>query len=245
MRFEFEMDDHTLKNQGLKITESQAEWTPKYSDVVAAIFVATLLVSNLAAQKLFQLGPATFTAGILVFPISYIFGDVLTEVYGCNRARRIIYVGLLANLFMALTLWAAIHLPPAPGWNLQREFETVHSLIPRIVIASILAYVAGELTNSFVMSRLKIKTNGRHLWLRTISSTIAGQFVDTGLFVLIAFGGVFPNNLLVAAIVSGWIFKCLYEAVATPLTYLVVGKLKRLEGVEHFDRKDQLTLLKF
>lgn len=239
------MDDYTLKNQGLRITESQAEWIPKYSDVVAAIFVTTLLVSNLAAQKLFRLGPATFTAGILVFPISYIFGDVLTEVYGFNRARRIIYVGLFANLFMALTLWVAIQLPPALGWNLQREFETVHSLIPRIVIASILAYVAGELTNSFVMSRLKIKTNGRHLWFRTITSTIAGQFVDTGLFVLIAFKGIFPNNLLATAIISGWLFKCLYEAVATPLTYLIVGKLKRLEGIDHFDKRDKITLLKF
>lgn len=239
------MGDSILKNQGLRITESQAEWIPKYSDVIAAIFVTTLLVSNLAAQKLFRLGPATFTAGILVFPFSYIFGDILTEVYGFNRARRIIYVGLLANLFMALTLWLAIQLPPAPGWNLQREFQAVHSLVPRIVIASILAYVSGELTNSFVMSRLKIKTNGRHLWLRTITSTIAGQFVDTGLFVLIAFGGVFPSSLLITAIVSGWIFKCLYEAVATPLTYLVVNKLKRLEGIEHFDRKDRLTLLKF
>lgn len=157
------MGDSILKNQDLRITESQAEWTPKYSDVVAAIFVTTLLVSNLAAQKLFRLGPATFTAGILVFPFSYIFGDILTEVYGFNRARRIIYVGLLANLFMALTLWLAIQLPPAPGWNLQREFQSIHSLVPRIVIASILAYVSGELTNSFVMSRLKIKTNGRHL----------------------------------------------------------------------------------
>lgn len=239
------MDDYTLKNQSLRITESQAEWTPKYSDIIAAFFVTTLLVSNLAAQKLFQLGPATFTAGILVFPISYIFGDVLTEVYGFNRARRVIYVGFLANLFMTLILWVAIQLPPAPGWNLQREFETVHSLIPRIVVASILAYVFGELTNSFVMSRLKIKTSGKHLWLRTISSTIAGQLVDTGLFVLIAFGGVFPSNLIVSAIVSGWLFKCFYEAVATPLTYIVVGRLKRLEGIEHFDRKERLTLLKF
>ena len=239
------MDKFNINNHGFKITESQAEWTPKYSDIVSAIFVTSLLVSNLAAQKLFQLGHATFTAGILVFPISYIFGDVLTEVYGFNRARRIIYVGLLANLFMALTLWLAIQLPPAPVWNLQKEFETVHSLVPRIVIASILAYVAGELINSFVMSKLKVKTNGRHLWLRTITSTIAGQFVDTGLFVFIAFGRIFPNNLLIAAIISGWLFKCFYEAIATPLTYLVVGKLKRLEGIDHFDRKDRLSLLKF
>jgi uncharacterized integral membrane protein (TIGR00697 family) len=200
-------------------------------------------VSNLAAQKLFQLGPATFTAGILVFPISYIFGDVLTEVYGFNRARRVIYSGLIANLFMAGVLWIAIQLPPAVGWNLQKEFAAVYSLVPRIVLASVIGYVAGELTNSFVMSRLKVITVGRHLWIRTILSTIAGQFVDTSLFVLIAFVGVFETGLLLAAMVSGWLFKVIYEAVATPLTYAVVGKLKRLEGIEHFDRKERLRLL--
>lgn len=239
------MDTHRASSPGLKIAESAAEWTPMFSDVVAVIFVTSLLVSNLAAQKLFRLGPATFTAGILVFPISYIFGDVLTEVYGFNRARRIIYTGLFANLFMAIVLWTVIKLPPAPGWPLQKEFEAVHSLIPRIVVASILAYVAGEITNSFIMSRLKIMTNGKYLWVRTISSTIVGQFVDTSAFAVIAFGGVFPSALLIDAIIFGWLFKVFYEAAATPLTYLVVGKLKRLEGIEHFDRKDKLTLLKF
>lgn len=231
--------------KALRVTESSDEWSPKYLDIVAVVFVTTLLVSNLAAQKLFSLGPATFTAGILVFPISYIFGDVLTEVYGFRRARRVIYAGLFANIFMALTLWVAIKLPPAPGWNLQREFAAVHSLVPRIVLASILAYVAGEITNSIVLSRLKVKTKGKHLWLRTISSTVAGQLVDTTLFVLIGFAGVFESKLLAAAILSGWIFKVLYEATATPLTYLVVGKLKRLEGIEHFDRKERIVLFKF
>ena len=229
----------------LKITESSAEWTPKYLDVVAAAFVASLLVSNLAAQKLFQLGPATFSAGILVFPISYIFGDVLTEVYGFSRARRVIYCGGVANLFMALVLWIAIKLPPASGWELQHEFGAIHSLVRRIVVASIIAYLAGEFTNSVIMSRLKLRTKGAHLWLRTISSTIGGQFVDTIIFVLIGFGGVFPPGLLVAAILSGWIFKVLYEAAATPLTYLAVAKIKRLEGVEHFDRQEHLTILDF
>lgn len=236
------------KNPGapsLRIAESADEWTPKYLDVVAVVFVTSLLVSNLAAQKLFSLGPATFSAGILVFPISYIFGDVLTEVYGFGRARRVIYMGLFANLFMAMMLWIAIQLPAAPGWNLQSEFSAIHSLVPRIVVASVLAYVAGELTNSFVMSRLKLKTEGRHLWLRTISSTVVGQFVDTVLFVIIAFGGVFESELLLAVIVSGWLFKVVYEAVATPLTYIVVGRLKCLEGIEHFDRKESVTLLRF
>jgi len=229
----------------LRIVEAANEWTPKYLDVIAGLFVTALLVSNLAAQKLFQLGPATFSAGILVFPISYIFGDVLTEVYGFNRARRVIYVGLFANLFMALVLWIAIKLPPAPGWPLQEQFAAVHSLIPRIVLASVVAYVAGELTNSLVMSRLKIATMAKHLWVRTISSTIAGQFVDTLLFVVIGFAGVFTPKLLVAAIISGWVFKVVYEVAATPLTYALVARLKRLEGVEHFDKKDRLSILKF
>ena len=239
------MNNSSQNNNQLRTTESQVEWTPKYLDVIAGIFVTTVLVSNLAAAKLFSLGPAIFTAGILVFPISYIFGDVLTEVYGFNRARRVIYVGLLANLFMALVLWVAIQLPPAHGWNLQAEFAAVHRLIPRIVIASLVAYVAGELVNSFIMSKLKIRTIGKHLWLRTISSTVAGQFVDTAIFVLIAFGGVFELNLLVTATISAWIFKVFYEAVATPLTYLVIRKLKYLEGIEHFDKKDRLHLLRF
>ena len=239
------METSAPARPALRVAESQTEWTPKHLDVVTGIFVTALLVSNIVATKLFQLGPATFTAGILVFPISYILGDVLTEVYGFNRARRVIYVGLFANLFMTAVLWVAIQLPPATGWNLQKEFEAVHGLVPRIVLASMLAYVAGEITNSFVMSRLKIKTNAKYLWIRTISSTIAGQLVDTTLFVLIGFIGVVPNNILVAAIISGWLFKVIYEASATPLTYIVVGKLKRLEGIEHFDRKDPLTLLKF
>ena len=229
-------------NDRLQITESRSEWTPKHLDIVATIFVTSLLVSNLAAQKLFQLGPATFTAGILVFPISYIFGDVLTEVYGFNRARRVIYCGLLANVFMALVLWLAIYLPPAPGYTLQSAFESVFRLVPRIVVGSILGYVAGELINSLVLSAIKLRMAGKALWVRTISSTIAGQLVDTTIFVLVAFLGVFPSGLLISAIVTAWLFKVVYEAVATPLTYLVVGTLKRLEGVDHFDRKDTFRL---
>lgn len=239
------MNLETSNVRQLRTTESQADWTPKYLDVIAGIFVTTVLVSNLAAAKLFSLGPATFTAGILVFPISYIFGDVLTEVYGFNRARRVIYVGLLANIFMAFALWVAIQLPPAQGWNLQAEFAAIYRLIPRIVIASLTAYVAGEMVNSFIMSKLKVRTIGRYLWLRTISSTVAGQFVDTSIFILIAFGGVFETNILVTATISAWIFKVSYEALATPFTYIVVRKLKHLEGVEHFDKKDRRYLLRF
>lgn len=226
----------------MKIFETSAEWNPRYYHFVAVAFVATLLISNILSSKLFQLGPVSFTAGILVFPLSYIFGDILTEVYGFNRARRIIYSGFIANIFMAGILWVAIQLPPAQGWPLQNEFAAIHTLIPRIVLASVCGYLGGELTNSFVLSKLKVITKAKHLWIRTISSTIAGQFVDTVLFALIGFGGVFPTNLLIKVTFWGWIFKVVYEALATPFTYLIVGKLKKLERIEHFDSKEKLKL---
>jgi len=231
------------ETRSLRVVESSRDWTPRYLDIVAVAFVTSVLVSNIAAEKLFSLGPATFTAGILVFPISYIFGDVLTEVYGFNRARRIIYLGLSANIFMVAILYIAIKLPPAPGWGLQAEFASVHGMVPRIVLGSVVGYVAGELVNSLVMSRLKIATMGRLLWLRTVSSTLVGQLIDTCLFVIVAFAGVLPNKVLLSASISAWIFKVLYEVVATPVTYAVVGRLKQLEGVEHFDRADPLTLV--
>lgn len=234
--------EYTDAKHKLKIAESSDEWNPRYYYLAAVIFVSMFLISNIAASKFFKLGPATFTAGILVFPLSYIFGDVLTEVYGFNRARRIIYLGFFANVFMAITLWIAIKLPPAPTWPFQNEFVTIHSLVPRIVVASICGYLGGELTNSFILSRLKLLTNSRYLWIRTISSTILGQFVDTFLFAFIGFGGIFASNLLLVTSLWGWLFKVVYEAVATPLTYIIVGRLKRLEGIEHFDRKEKLRL---
>ncbi|MCH7878544.1 MAG: queuosine precursor transporter [candidate division Zixibacteria bacterium] len=226
----------------VRIVQSADEWTPKYIDVVAIIFVASLLISNIASSKLFDLGPATFTAGILVFPICYIFGDILTEVYGFRRTRRIIYLGFLANAFMVGVLWVAIKLPPAEGWPFQKEFATVHALLPRLVLGSLIAYLLGELTNSIIMSRLKLFTKGKLLWVRTISSTVAGQFVDTFVFAFVAFGGVLQNELLIKLSLWGWMFKVLYEAVVTPFTYLIVGKLKKWEGIEHFDTKDRIRL---
>lgn len=231
------------ESQALRVVDSGEEWTPQYLHVVAVVFVTAILVSNIAAQKLFAFGSATFTAGILVFPISYIFGDVLTEVYGFKRARRVIYLGLLANVFLVVILYIAIRLPPAPGWPLQDQFAAVHSMVPRIVLGSILGYVAGELANSLLMSRLKIATGGRLLWVRTISSTLVGQLLDTAVFVVVAFAGVLDTSILVSATVSAWLFKVVYEAVATPATYAVVAKLKRLEGVDHFDRKDRIGVI--
>jgi uncharacterized integral membrane protein (TIGR00697 family) len=208
---------------------------------IACLFVAVLMISNIAAQKLFALGPFTFSGGILLFPISYIFGDVLTEVYGYARSRQVIWAGLVCNLLMAAFLWIVVQLPPAQGWPLQEQFATVLYLVPRVVVASTIGYWAGEFANSFVLAKLKVLTSGRFLWVRTISSTAIGQGVDTVIFVLIAFAGIFPQDLLVRAIWSGYLFKVLYEAVATPITYVVVRFLKRAEGIDVYDRETNFT----
>jgi len=163
----------------MTVAGSSSQWWPKHLYIVAVVFVTALLVSNLAAVKLFQFGPATFTGGILVFPISYIFGDVLTEVYGYAWTRRVIYAGLFANLFMVAVLSMTIILPPAPGWPLQESFAAIYAMTPRIVAASVVGYWAGEFVNSFVLSRIKVWMGGSRLWVRTISSTVFGQFVDT------------------------------------------------------------------
>lgn len=222
-------------------SEGRKMQTKSYFVFVASLFVAVLLISNVAAQKLFAFGPFTFSGGILLFPISYIFGDVLTEVYGYARSRQVIWAGLVCNLLMAVFLWLVVQLPPAQGWPLQEQFATVLNLVPRVVVASTIAYWAGEFANSFVLAKLKVFTSGRFLWVRTISSTIVGQGVDTVLFVVLAFAGVFPQDLLVRAIWSGYLFKVLYEAVATPITYALVGFLKRMEGMDVYDRDTNFT----
>jgi hypothetical protein len=208
----------------------------RYYTLIGSFFVAVLLISNIAAQKLFAFGPFTFSGGILLFPVSYIFGDVLTEVYGYARSRQIIWAGLFSNVVMAIFLWITIKLPPANGWPFQEQFATALGLVPRIVFASIIAYWAGEISNSFVLAKIKVRMEGKMLWIRTISSTIVGQGVDTILFVLIGFWGIIPPNVLITAIWSGYLFKVLYEAMATPVTYAIVGWLKRAEGVDYYDR---------
>lgn len=210
---------------------------PKLFSVVAMIFVATLLISNIAAQKLFAFGSLTFTAGIILFPVTYIFGDCLTEVYGYSRTRKVIWTGFACNLLMALVLWIAIKLPPAKGWPLQKEFSAVLGLVPRIVLASIVGFWIGEFANSYVMARMKIMTRGKWLAARTIASTLVGQFLDTLVFVIIAFLFVFDFDLLSKTIFYGWLFKVTYEILATPLTYIVVNYLKKVEGFDHYDTR--------
>jgi len=208
---------------------------PKAFDLVAMIFVATLLISNIAAQKLFAFGSLVFTAGIIVFPITYIFGDILTEVYGYSRTRKVIWTGFICNAFMALVLWVAIKLPPAPGWPLQEEFAKVLGRVPRIVLASILGYWVGEFTNSYIMAKMKLLTKGRWLPARTISSTFVGQLTDSCTFVFCAFLFVFNISLILKTILFGWLFKVTYEIIITPITVLVINWLKRYEGIDHYD----------
>ena len=205
-------------------------------DVVMAAFVAILLLSNLiGAAKLATLGGFTFGAGILFFPLGYVIGDVLTEVYGYAHARRCIWVGFSALVFMAFMSWVVVSLPPAPGWDGQGAYESVFGQVPRIVMASIIAFWAGEFVNSFVLARMKVLTHGRHLWTRTIGSTVVGQAVDSVIFYPLAFAGVWSTSQVFTVMFTNWALKVLWEALLTPVTYAVVGWLKRHEGVDVYD----------
>jgi uncharacterized integral membrane protein (TIGR00697 family) len=211
-------------------------------DVVMAAFVAILLLSNvIGAAKVATLGGWEFGAGILFFPLGYVIGDVLTEVYGYARARRCIWVGFSALLFMAFMSWVVVSLPPAPGWTGQAAYESVFGQVPRIVFASIVAFWAGEFVNSYVLARMKIWTQGKHLWSRTIGSTVFGQGVDSLIFYPLAFWGIWGTQQVLTVMVTNWLLKVTWEAVLTPATYLVVAALKRHEGVDLFDEGTDFT----
>ncbi len=215
----------------------------RHYDLTMAAFVAILLLSNLigaakpAAVTLPFLGDWSFGAGVLFFPVSYIIGDVLTEVYGYARARRVIWTGFAALVFMAFMAWVVVALPPAAGWPGQDAYEFVFGNSWRIVLASITAFWVGEFANSFVMAKMKIWTQGRHLWTRTIGSTVIGQGLDSLIFYPLAFWGLagWPVELIWQVVLSQWAIKTAWEALLTPLTYLAIGKLKRAEGVDVFD----------
>ncbi len=208
----------------------------RYFDYVMAGFVAILLLSNLiGASKLATLGGFTFGAGILFFPVSYVIGDVLTEVYGYANARRCVWTGFAAMVFMAFMSWAVVAMPPAASWDGQAAYESVFGSTWRIVTASIIAFWAGEFVNSFVLARMKVLTQGRHLWSRTIGSTFFGQAIDSAIFYPIAFLGVWATSDVITVMITNWLLKVLWEAALTPLTYAVVGWLKAREGVDVFD----------
>ncbi|MCC6476205.1 queuosine precursor transporter [bacterium] len=207
----------------------------RYYDLIAGLFVAVLLISNVAATKLVGFGAFAFDGGTFLFPLSYIFGDILTEVYGFARARRVIWLGFFANALAALTFALVGMMPAADVWPHQEAFIAILGFVPRIVLASLIAYLCGEFVNSILLAKLKIVTAGRKLWTRTISSTLVGQAVDTGLFVMIAFWGVVPAADLWLMMVFNYVFKCSVEILMTPLTYAAVGYLKRHEQVDIFD----------
>ncbi|MFQ5783564.1 MAG: queuosine precursor transporter [Alphaproteobacteria bacterium] len=208
--------------------------------VIVAVFVTALITANIIAVKLIALNPfgagqVVLPAAIIIFPVSYIIGDVLTEVYGYRQARRVIWLGFLCNLVAVAAIWAAQVLPAASFWDGQAAFERILGYTPRILLASFLAYLVGEFTNAFVLARMKIVTRGRWLWTRTIGSTIVGQGLDSLVFIAVAFAGAMPASVLGTVIVTQWIAKSAYEALATPLTYGVVGFLKRREGLDVYD----------
>ena len=214
-------------------------WLP----LVTGLFVTVLIISNIIAVKLVTIGPLVVTAAIVLFPVSYILADVLTEVYGYAVARRTIWIGFLCNLVAVLAIMAGGLIPAAPFWDGQDAYDAILGYSSRLLAASFVAYLGGEFLNAFVLAKLKLRTGGRHLWLRTIGSTLVGQALDSAVFVVVAFAGVLPTEALLVAAVSQWAAKSLYEALATPLTYLVVGFLKRSEGVDHYDRYTRFSPL--
>lgn len=208
----------------------------RYFDYVMAAFVAILLLSNLiGAAKLATVWGFTFGAGILFFPVSYVIGDVLTEVYGYANARRCVWMGFFALLFMAFMSYVVVAMPPAADWNGQAAYESVFGSTWRIVLASLMAFWAGEFVNSFVLARMKLMTGGKHLWTRTIGSTVFGQLVDSLIFYPIAFLGIWTTEQVLTVMVTNWALKVFWEAALTPVTYAVVGWLKRREGTDVFD----------
>ncbi len=213
----------------------------KYYDLLASIFIVVLLISNLVGQKICAFGPLRVSGAQLLFPITYIFGDVFTEVYGYGGSRRVIWIGFFASGLMALMGLLTVALPAAPEWPNQQAFATVFDIVPRLVVASLIAYWCGEFANSFTLAKMKIFTKGRYLWTRTVGSTVVGQAVDTIVLMVIAFGGQRNAALIVRLILSAYLFKVVYEVLATPLTYWIVGFLKRSEGVDKYDYETRFT----
>lgn len=210
----------------------------KYSGIyvtLGGLFIAILLISNTIATKIIALGPLTVAGAIFIFPISYVFGDILTEVYGYRSSRRIIWTGFAALILMSIFYKIGEILPSAAFWPHQEAYKTILGLAPRIAIASIIAYPIGEFCNSYLLSKMKVRMSGKHLWMRTIGSTLVGEGVDTIVFVLIAFWGVLPSNTLPGIILSGYLLKVAIEIALTPVTYKIITWLKKKEGVDTYD----------
>jgi uncharacterized integral membrane protein (TIGR00697 family) len=223
------------------VNKNSYRWLP----LITAVFVTTLVVSNIIAVKVVEVAGLVVPAAVILFPVAYIFGDILTEVYGYARARQVIWTGFFCNLLAVAAFWVGGLLPAAPFWtagpfgdpqSAQEAYQAILGFTPRLLLASFIAYLVGEFLNAFVLAKLKIRTGGRFLWLRTIASTLVGQGADSVVFLSVAFWGIFSTGDLQRAILSQWLFKVVYEVLATPLTYLVVNALKKSEGEDYYDR---------
>jgi queuosine precursor transporter len=226
----------------------------RYFTFVTAVFVTILIISNIIAVKLVSIFGLILPAAVILFPISYIFGDILTEVYGYANARRVIWTGFFCNLLAVFAIWIGGILPAAAIWSAgnfstpptaQQAYAAILGFTPRLLLASFIAYLVGEFLNSIVLAKLKIKTKGRFLWTRTIGSTIIGEGADSAIFISIAFWGILPGSALVTTIFSQWLFKVIYETLATPLTYLIVNFLKKKENEDYFDRDTNFNPVSF
>jgi len=218
---------------------------PKYYDIFTGLFVAVLLISEITSTKIVSLGFIQTAGAAVLFPVSYIFSDILTEVYGYARARRVMWIGFAALVLLSAVLIIVQHLPPSPSWHDQAAYDAILGFVPRISAASVIAYWLGGFANDFVLAKMKLLTKGKYLWTRTVGSTVVGQAVDTFLFIGLAFYGVYPNAVILQIILSFYLFKCGYEIVATPITYFVVNKLKQAEGLDVFDYHTNFNPFRF
>jgi uncharacterized integral membrane protein (TIGR00697 family) len=207
----------------------------RYLDVFITLFVTVLLISNIVAAKFFAVGHLRISVAQILFPITYIFGDIFTEVYGYAASRRAIWYGFFASFLLVVLSYIAVIIPPAPEFHDQAAFATVFKPVGRIVLASLLAYWCGEFANSFTLAKLKLLTKGRFLWTRTIGSTVVGQAVDTTVVMFAAFYGTRPTSVIVQLIIAGYLIKVVYETLMTPVTYAIVDFLKRVEHSDYFD----------
>ncbi len=217
----------------------------KYLSTISVFFVSILLISNVASTKIVDFGIFTFDAGTLLFPLSYIFGDILTEVYGYNKSRKVIWLGFAMALLMALVFIIVGKLPASSDWPNQEAYNSILGMTPRIVFASLVAYTIGSFSNAFVLAKMKIWTKGKKLWARTIGSTLIGELLDSSIFILIAFVGILPTSLLLTLIISNYVFKTLVEIAFTPITYKIVSFLKKREEEDYYDNNTNFNPLKF
>lgn len=222
------------KNQEQQQENREAGYSHRFV-LVVTIFVTCLITANIISVKMICVFGLILPAGIVIFPISYISGDILTEVYGYGEARRIIWLGFFCNLIVVIAAWLGKSLPPASFWDAQLAYERILGFTPRLLGASFCAYLIGEFFNAFVMAKLKVITKGRWLWMRTIGSTLVGQGLDSIVFIILAFAGTVPSKALALAVITQWLIKSAYEAGATPLTYITVGFLKRRDGKDVYD----------